>query len=153
MQGIYGSENRIEQLKLRTERCVCKYCGKKIRLKQIIFNDIDEARVELFCDNCDSIEYGVEPQLYQCAKSFVENFEFNCYDGLDDNEKTKKMNIAKVCEILTWTFKSMDMIGPNGIQMKDTFQVNDWAECLIQTADQIDSSKDFAAYVEELSCQ
>ena len=34
----FKSETRLNMLKERTKRCVCKFCGEKLRLKRIIFS-------------------------------------------------------------------------------------------------------------------
>lgn len=96
----YKSEKRIDMLKKRTKRCVCKYCGGQLKLRQITFTDNVDARTEIFCSDCDRIEFGVEKEIYSSAKFFVENSRFNCYPDLDDSENTKQMTIAKVCEIM-----------------------------------------------------
>ena len=107
-------ESRIELLKDRTKHCVCKYCGGELEVKQIIFYEQREARVELFCTDCDRIEYGVEREIYDSAKYFVNEMEFNHYPDLDENEKTKQMNIAKVCDIISWGSKSMGFLEDDG---------------------------------------
>ena len=69
----------------RSQRCVCKYCGGQLEVRTIVFNEILDARTELFCTHCDRIEYGVEKELYQSACYFVETFDYNC-EGLRDHE-------------------------------------------------------------------
>lgn len=96
------SEERIALLKERSKRCVCKYCGNRLHLKRIIFSEIEEAQIELYCEYCDRIEFGVEWEVYQCAKNLVEEQGFNYYQELDDTEQVKRMNIAKLCEIIEW---------------------------------------------------
>ena len=110
----YQAKGRTEMLKARTKRCVCKYCGSRLRLKQLIFSEHDEARIEIFCKNCDRIEFGVEQEIYESAKYFVEQTEFNYYADLDDTEKTKRMNIAKVCEIMAWQDKMLGFLDKDG---------------------------------------
>ena len=94
------SEERIALLKERSKRCVCKYCGNRLHLKKIIFSEIEEGQVELFCEYCNRIEFGVEWENYQCAKNLLEEISFNYYQDLDDTEQVKRMNIAKLCEII-----------------------------------------------------
>lgn len=152
MSGLYSSENRIENLKQRSKRCVCSYCGRALSLRRIIFNDIEDARIEIFCDNCDRIEFGVEPEIYYSAASFVDNLEFNYFEGMDQNEKTRKMNIAKVCEILAWGCKNMGLINRNGFCVPINMAQNNWAELLIVKDEEIDASKDFEELLEETIC-
>ncbi|MBO5115580.1 MAG: hypothetical protein J6C02_05545, partial [Peptococcaceae bacterium] len=73
-----------------------------------------DSRIEIFCPECDQIEYGTEPEIYLSAKYFVETMGFNYYQDLDDNEQTKKMNIAKICDIMAWENKHMGFLKENG---------------------------------------
>ena len=75
MKYAHSSETRLEELKSRVYRCVCKYCGSPLKLKKIIFSELDEARIEIFCSHCDRIEYGVEPQVYACANILLMNWD------------------------------------------------------------------------------
>lgn len=108
---------RIEFLKDRAKHCVCKYCGGRLEVRQIIFYDQKEARIELYCTECNRMEYGVEKEIFKSAKYFVEEMAFNHYPDLDDNEKTKQMNIAKVSEILNWGCKTMGVLDDNGFKV------------------------------------
>lgn len=133
----YQAKGRVKMLKERARRCVCKYCGSPLRLKQLVFSEYDEARVEIFCKNCDRIEFGVEKEIYDSARYFVEQMEFNYYPGLDDTEKTKRMNIAKVCEIMAWQDKTLGFLGKDGFQVplqKTSFM----GECLLLTDTDLD---------------
>ncbi len=107
---------RIEMLKRRTERCRCKYCGGKLELRRIIYGDIESARVEIFCRECDRIEYGIEQEIYHIAKYFVEQMDFNAYPDLDYSETTKQMSIAKTCEIITWGCKNLKLLDGDGFR-------------------------------------
>lgn len=150
MKSLYTTDNRIDTLKQRSERCVCKYCGSNLQLRRIIFNDIKEARVEIFCEDCDRIEFGVEPEIYQNACSFVDNLEFNYYEGMSQNEQTRKMNIAKVCEIIAWTCKNMGLIDQNGFTIPVDTNLNKWSECMVIPSEEIEEEKSFEEYLEEL---
>ena len=110
----YFSAKRLAMIKERSKRCVCKHCGSQLVLKRIIFSDFEEARVEIFCTNCDRIEFGVESQIYQNAKYFVENFKFNCFPDLSANERTKQLNIAKICEIMQWHLRNLGYLKDEG---------------------------------------
>lgn len=134
----YQAVSRIETLKERTKRCVCKYCGEPLRLRRIIFSDFEEARVEIFCDNCDMIEYGVEPEIYRNAKYFVEVLGFNCYPYFDENERTKRMNIAKVCEIMTWGDKNLGILSDDGFQVPIKIDHSMIGEMLFLTDQELD---------------
>ena len=63
---------RVERLKVRAKHCCCKYCGSELHVRQIIFQTQADARIELYCDQCQKIEYGVEKEVYASAKAFVQ---------------------------------------------------------------------------------
>ena len=111
------NEKRLSMHKDRTQRCVCKYCGGHLRLKQITFSQYDDARIEIFCEDCDRLEFGVEPEIYASAQFFVEETGFNCYPDLDDSGKTKQMTIAKVSDIITWQNQNIGILTPQGYQI------------------------------------
>lgn len=110
--------DRIEMLKKRTKRCRCKYCGSPLEIRRIIYGKIEDARVEIFCSNCDRIEYGIEPEIYQAAKYFVEEMQYNAYPDLDNSETTKQMSIAKVCEIISWGCQNLGLIDDDGFRCR-----------------------------------
>lgn len=138
MDSLYCSESRIELLKKRKKRCVCKYCGRPLTLRRIIFHDVEDVRVEIYCGSCDRIEFGVEPEIYASARNFVENLEFDYYESMDQNEKKKQMNIAKVSEILSWSCKNMGILNQDGFQIPLKMKQSDWAECLVLSSEEID---------------
>lgn len=126
----YQSDKRFDMLKKRTERCVCKYCGGKLYLRQIIFSSYEEVRVEIFCKNCNRIEFGVEPEIYKSANYFVDETEFNCFPDLDDSEKTRQMSIAKLCEIMTWQNQNIGILTPDGYQIATNMKDHFIGECV-----------------------
>lgn len=109
--------SRLDTLKARAKRCVCKYCGGRLELRRIAFSDYGEARSELYCPHCGRIEFGTEPEIYAGAAYFVDHFNFNHYPGLDDNEKTRRMNIAKVCDIMAWNDKNLGLLSEDGYEV------------------------------------
>ena len=110
----FNSEKRLNMLKMRSKRCVCKFCGGTLRVKQIIFTNYEDSRIEIFCDNCNRIEFGVEPAIYNNAKYYVEELGFTCYPDLENNEKTKQMTVARVAEIMEWEDKNIGILTMNG---------------------------------------
>lgn len=118
---------RLQELRERSVRCCCRFCGGKLEIRKIVFAGYD-ARIEIFCSECDRIEYGIEPEIFQSAQYFVESMKFNYYSDLDDNEQTKKMNIAKVCDIMAWENKHLGFLKTNGfavpIQLDSTILGN-----------------------------
>ena len=107
-------DNRTAMLDKRSERCVCKYCGGRLRIKSIAFNEIVDGRSELYCRACGRIEFGVEPEIYAAACYFVSEFDFNCFADLEDSELSKRMNVAKVCEIMSWFGRSLGLLEAGG---------------------------------------
>lgn len=113
----YDAEERVKLLKERRMHCVCKYCGGELRLKRMVFHQEDGLRIEIFCQQCNRIEFGVEKETYLCAKSFVEDLDFDCYPDLERNESTKRMTIAKVCEIISWADKKRGFLSAAGFKV------------------------------------
>lgn len=107
---IVLSTDRLALLKERTEHCCCKYCGGALEIRRILFNDIGLSKIEIFCSQCSKIEYGVEKEIYQSARYFVEESGFDHYPQLDATEQTQKMNVAKVAEIMSWIMQHTGLL-------------------------------------------
>ena len=142
MNELYWAENRVETLKKRKNRCVCKYCGGPLAIKRIMFSDIKDARIELYCDNCERIEYGIEPEIYQSACNFVDNLEVDFYDTLDNNDSKRLMNIAKVCEIIAWGYRNVGLLNADGFTVELDMNNEVWEECMILENDQVPEDND-----------
>ncbi|MEF2824740.1 MAG: hypothetical protein U0N74_05615 [Peptococcaceae bacterium] len=121
---------RTSLLQSRSERCVCKYCGGPLRVKSIAFNEIVDARTELYCDQCGRIEFGVEPEIYQCAKYYVDAFDYNCYPDLDFSETTRQMSVARVAEIMEWLVNNLGIVGADGFTVPIDMDKRKIGECL-----------------------
>lgn len=134
----FHSKKRLDVLKRRSKRCVCKYCGGPLVLKRIIFSSFEDARVEIFCKDCARIEYGVEPAIYQSARYFVEHSGFNCFPDLDGNERTKQMTISKVCEIMAWQDQNFGILNENGFTIPLAINENQLGACVTFTEDDLD---------------
>lgn len=107
-------KNRMEDLISRSERCCCKQCGGKLEIRIVVYNKYGGSGAELYCDHCQKIEYGTEPEIYRAAKDFVDRLGFNHFVDLEENERTYMLNIAKVCEILSWGTKYWGLLGKDG---------------------------------------
>ena len=107
-------DNRTAMLDKRSERCVCKYCGGRLRIKSIAFNEIVDGRSELYCRACGRIEFGVEPEIYDSARYFVEEFAYNAYPELDDSAATRQMSQARVCDIMNWLVERLGIVDEAG---------------------------------------
>ena len=116
MDGIVSAE-RLEELKNRSKRCVCKYCGGRLRVRMLDFGQIETANLEIFCENCDKIEYGVEPEIYHSAQYAVDILGFNAYQDRADNEQRRRLNIAKVCELLFWHDRELGILDQYGYKV------------------------------------
>lgn len=141
MDLSYQADGRMEMLKQRVKRCVCKYCGKPLSIRRLVFSDIDDARIELYCNQCDRIEFGVEPEIYYSAVYFVDEMEFNYYPELENTEKTRKMNIAKVCDIMSWENKNLGILTKHGFQVPIRVNPNILAECVVLNDTDIDEAE------------
>lgn len=126
----YDNESRTDMLEKRSARCVCKYCGGKLRIKSISFNEIVDGRTELYCDHCGRIEFGVEPEIYQNAKFFVDEFDYNCYPDMDYTETTKQMSVARVAEIMDWLVTNLGIVNNNGFAVPIHMEHNRVGETL-----------------------
>lgn len=111
-------------------------------MRRIIFGDFEDARIEIYCNQCDRIEYGVEPEIYQSARYFVQNSGFTCYPELDDNEKTQQMNIAKVCEIMAWENQNLGMLNEDGFKIPLEMNENFLGECITLSEADLDEDDD-----------
>ena len=108
---------RVDLLKTRTKRCVCKYCGGNLDLKYVAFSEAIDIRAEIYCPRCAKIEFGVEREIYTSARSFVQATGFNCFPDKDDNEITHRMTIGKVCEIIDWHDTNVGLLDENGYRV------------------------------------
>ena len=138
MNELYCSSSRVETLKARAKRCVCKYCGGALSLKRIIFSDCKDARIEIYCDSCERIEYGIEPPIYRSAQNFVDSLAFNYFADMDQNDRTRRMDVAKVCEIMAWGYKNTGLLDEQGFTVTLPPLKNHALEkCLILTDDEL----------------
>ena len=135
MEDLYASIDRVDTLKQRAGRCCCKYCGGPLSLKRLIFSDFTDARVEIYCEHCERIEYGVEPEIYKSARNFVDNLGFNYYTDMDQNAQTRRMNIAKVAEIMAWGYRNTGLLNDDGFTVPLSYKDTMMEQCLVITDD------------------
>ena len=135
----YNTTSRLAELKGRVKRCCCKYCGSPLEIRRIIFSNFEDGRMEIFCTACDRIEYGVEPEIYQSAKYFVEHFNFNWYTYLDENAQTKQMTIAKICDILAWQDQNLGFLDANGFTVPLNINSRLLGESLVLSNEELDA--------------
>lgn len=123
-------EKRLDMLKDRVGRCVCRYCGGPLSLRQIDFNDFEDARIEIFCDACDRIEFGVEPEIYTSAAYYVDEFHVNPFKDLGDNVLSRKTSIAAICDILSWGLQHLGYLEQKGFVVPPTTEGKLLGECV-----------------------
>ena len=138
MQNRDQAAGRVEELTARAKRCCCKFCGGHLIVRRIIFSEDEQARIELFCSQCDRIEYGVEPEIYSNAVCFVDHFHFNHYPDLDSNAQTRRMNIAKICDIMMWGDKNLGFLSEEGFTVPPQSQEMLIGECVVLTDADLD---------------
>lgn len=107
----------LDTLKTRAARCVCKYCGSPLKVERIMYHNCEAARSELFCPKCGRIEFGVEREVYLAAQYYIDTFHLNLYQGLEDNEQRRRMNIAKIAEIMDWQNNKLGISDVNGFSV------------------------------------
>lgn len=106
--------NRLSCLNQRKAYCCCKYCGSALEIRRVAYSNHDDARVELYCPQCEKIEFGVEKEIYAVAEYYVDELEFDIFDELDNSLLKKQMNIAKVAEIISWGFVNLGYVNEFG---------------------------------------
>lgn len=104
----------IQELRSRVNRCKCSYCGSELILRRLTYGNSEEGRLDLFCPSCNRIEYGVEPEIYQIAEYYVDEIGFDYYGELDESLRKKRMNMAKVCEMMQWCCKNLGLLNQEG---------------------------------------
>ena len=104
------------QLKERLSHCCCRYCGGELILKSISAGKKDEGRIEIFCDNCNRIEYGVEQDVYKISEYFVDEMQFDYFNDLEEQTMKHRMNVAKVCDIIMWGLDNLGYTSNTGLK-------------------------------------
>jgi len=133
---------RVKGLRKRTKRCKCKYCGGKLRLKQIVYNSTVEPRIEIFCEECQRIEYGVEPEIYHLAKYYVDAYGCDYYPELDASAVKDRMNVGKVCEIIFWALNGLKLVDMEGFRVPVEMDKKMVGESIIYDLDELDADDD-----------
>ena len=100
---------RVEHLKERAKRCCCSYCGGELAVRRILYQTTAESRIELYCDSCEKIEYGVPRALYDSAKAAVERMGFNYYPETQEGARRNQMNIAKLSTLTAWQLRYLGL--------------------------------------------
>ncbi len=129
---------RVERLKRRAKYCCCRYCGGELHVRQLVFHSQAAARIELYCDQCQKIEYGVEKEAYASARAFVEATQFNFFSDLEDNEQRLQMNVAKVCSITSWQLRYLGLADESGLKVPVHISESGTEQCTIVEDDRLE---------------
>jgi hypothetical protein len=116
IESEFKKNQRLRELKIRVKNCCCRYCGGSLKLRRILYGNVTEGRVEIFCADCNRIEYGVDREIYHVARHFTQEFDFNMYPDNAESERTFQMNVAKVCDIIAWGCKNLGFLAYDGFK-------------------------------------
>ena len=86
----------------------------QLMIERLVFSLEEDARIELVCNPCQRIEYGVEKEIYQAAQYYIDEIGFNYFQTLNSTAQTRQMNIAKVAELITWGMENLGYLQPEG---------------------------------------
>lgn len=116
----YGAKSKEETeiLTARSKRCVCKKCGGALTTSLMIYDIYGGAGVELYCPKCQQSEFGVEPEIYEMAQYYVENFQFNYFLDMEENDLNEQLNISKVADMISWLLKNLGLLDGDGLKDK-----------------------------------
>ena len=64
-------------------------------------------------------EYGTEAEIYRLAKDFVQSVEFDYFVEMGEGERNYQLNVAKICEVLGWCFRKLELIDEHGIKKNE----------------------------------
>lgn len=103
-----------EDLK-RIDRCCCKQCGGPLKMKLIVYDPYGGHDMEMYCEQCGKIEYGTEKEVYDLAARFIDTFQFNYFLDMVEDERSEQLNIAKMCEIISWVLSEIGLIDSEGL--------------------------------------
>lgn len=126
-----GNEKRLEMLKKRVKRCVCKSCGGRLSLRQLDYNDFEDARIEIFCNACDRLEFGIEPEIYTSAQYYVDEFRINLYPDMGNNLLSHRMSVSAVADIMRWALQNMGYLTKEGFTTAPNMDEKILRECLV----------------------
>ncbi|MBR2009171.1 MAG: hypothetical protein IJ936_03490 [Peptococcaceae bacterium] len=107
----------LREMEEREQRCVCKMCGGPLKQKMIVFDRYGGHGMELYCEHCQKVEYGTEPEIYALANRFVEQTQFNYYLDMQEDRRSEMLNISKICEIFSWFLREIDLLDGEGIHL------------------------------------
>lgn len=113
---------QIVYLRSRAGRCVCRYCGQKLSLRKITYAAYDEAKIETYCEHCERLENGTEPEIWKLAAQYVDNMKYDHFPNFDDSIAKRRMNIATICDVFSWAYRCVGILSDKGF--KDGIEIN-----------------------------
>lgn len=116
---------QLAYLRSRASRCVCRYCGNKLSLRKITYAAYDEAKIETYCEHCERLECGTEPEIWKLAAHYVDNMKYDHFPNFDDSAAKRRMNIATVCDVFSWAYKCADILSDQGFKSDIEINFND----------------------------
>ncbi len=113
--GSFGNHSHEELLE-RAKHVVCKQCGGELTTALIVYDIYGGAGEDLYCPHCQKQEFGVEKKIYEMAEYYVENFQFNYFYDMEENDVNFQLNVAKVCDMMAWMLKNIDLLDKDGLK-------------------------------------
>lgn len=110
-------DDQLQHLRTRSGRCVCRYCGGSLELRQITYSNCQTARTEIFCTSCGRMEYGVEAEIYAAASAYQAENQFDYYKDMAPSPLKDQMNRARLCDFLQWALEALNLTNEQGFQV------------------------------------
>ena len=110
-------------------------------LRKITYAAYDEAKIEVYCDSCERIEYGTEPIIYKMAEYYADEIKFDYYPQLDESVIKRRMNVALISEIIAWGFKNAGLLDDDGFTVDLMVNPEIIGEVSIFAAEELDSEE------------
>lgn len=114
MSEIDLLNEHVAGLRMRAGRCVCRYCGGTLELREIVYSNCETARTQMYCQKCGRMEYGCEPEVYAASVAYQEKTRFDSYKDMADSELKTEMNRAQLCDFLTWSLEALGLLDDDG---------------------------------------
>lgn len=114
-------EKHLDDLRNRVKRCICSYCGGELELREIVYSNCKTARTEIFCSECNRMNWGSEPEIYAIGKSYMHESKFYIYKDMAASTLKDEMNRARLNEFLTWSLETLGFLDENGFTRRVSF--------------------------------
>lgn len=64
-----------------------------------IYSSVGE---ELYCPHCKKKEFGVKEAIFNLAKYYAEQFQFNYFYNMEETASNFQLNVGKVADMMSW---------------------------------------------------